>query len=107
MPAGASPSGNSLRVLVVDDNNDAADTLALLLRFWGHIAETAYCGQAGIALAQTFEPQAIILDVSMPGIHGGQVAAILRQHPALAKALIVAATAYHSDDDRLDGTREH
>jgi DNA-binding response OmpR family regulator len=105
--AGAWQSRDSLRVLVVDDNQDAANSLGILLKLWGHSVEVAYRGDTGLALARTFEPQAIILDISMPGMHSGKVAATLRRHAVFASALIVAASAHQADDERLDGDRHH
>jgi CheY-like chemotaxis protein len=107
MQAGASPPRGSLHILVVDDNQDSADSLAILLRLWGHTVDVAYCGRTGLALAQIFEPEAVILDISMPGMHGGQVAATLRAQAAFAKTLIIAASAHSLDDTRLDGDRQH
>ena len=107
MQAGASPPQRSLHILVVDDNQDSADSLAVLLRLWGHSVDVAYCGRTGLALAQIFEPDAIILDISRLGMHGGQVAATLRDQAAFASTLIIAASAHSSDDLRLDGDRKH
>jgi two-component system CheB/CheR fusion protein len=93
--------------LVVDDNQDSADSLAVLLRLWGHSVDVAYGGRTGLALAQFFAPEVIILDISMPGMHGGQVAATLRGQAAFATTLIIAGSAHNSDDSRLDGDRKH
>jgi CheY-like chemotaxis protein len=100
MQATAGP-GNSLRVLVVDDNADAADALALLLGLWGHSVAVAQSGLAGIDVAEFFEPQVILLDIQMPGMHGGQVAQHLREVAQFKTALIIAITAYEPSDKRL------
>jgi CheY-like chemotaxis protein len=101
------PFGNRLRVLVVDDNRDAADSLATLLRIWGHHVDVAYDGANGLATAQSLKSQVLILDIAMPNMHGGELAARLRNDPMFASALIIAASAYPADDRRLDGYREH
>jgi CheY-like chemotaxis protein len=96
-----------LRILVVDDNRDAADSVALLLRLWGHTVEVAYDGQAAISAAVSFKPQAVLLDVSMPSMHGGIVARRLRELAQFRAAMIIATTANHVDDPRLDEWRRY
>lgn len=96
-----------LRILVVDDNKDAADSLAHLLALWGHSVCVAYDGQAALAAAASFKPQIVLLDIAMPAMHGGTVARRLRQLPELKTALIVAITANDSDDPRLDEWRNY
>ena len=91
----------SLRVLVVDDNQDAADCQAMLLRLWGHKAEVAYDGTQAIDLAESFKPQAVILDICMHGMHGGEVARHFRQSDASKGALIIAITGHSSSDPRV------
>jgi DNA-binding response OmpR family regulator len=82
-----------LRVLVVDDNRDAADSLGLLVRLWGHEARVAYDGPSGLAAALEFRPDAALLDVMMPGgMHGGQLAEALRHTPGVEGALLVAVS---------------
>jgi DNA-binding response OmpR family regulator len=93
----------TLRVLVVDDNRDAADTLALLLRLWGHEVRVAYDGASGLAAALEFRPDAAVLDVAMPGLDGGQVAERLRGTPGLENMLLVAATGTDPRDPRVAG----
>ncbi len=58
------------RVLVVDDNRDAADSLAMLLGIWGHLASVAYGGASALAKARDWRFDVAILDVGLPGIHG-------------------------------------
>jgi CheY-like chemotaxis protein len=95
------------RVLVVDDNRDAADSLAILLRLRGNSVEVAYDGQSGLDRARSFRPQSILLDISMPGMHGGQVARQLRGLPDCREAMIVATTANEADDPKLDEWRSY
>src|SRR5262249_41659879 len=71
-PVSESPS--ILRVLVVDDNDDAAEALAVYLEMTGHEVRTARDGPAALAAAREFRPAAVVLDVSMPGIDGCEVA---------------------------------
>jgi CheY-like chemotaxis protein len=92
---------DSLRVLVVDDNRDAADCQAMLLRLWGHQAQIAYSGHEAIDLAKSFQPQVVILDICMHGMHGGEVARHFRQNDALKGALIIAITGHPSNDTRV------
>jgi len=96
-----------LRILVVDDNRDAVDSLAILLRLWGHGVEVAYDGRAGLNAALTSRPEAVLLDISMPMMHGGAVARDLRELPQFETAMIVTTTAHNADDPRLDEWREY
>ncbi|HVX61072.1 MAG TPA: PAS domain S-box protein [Pirellulales bacterium] len=89
-----------LRVLVVDDNPDAANTLALLLRFAGQDVQTAYDGPSAIARAQEFMPELVLLDIGMPGMDGYEVAARLRNETGLGSVLLVALTGWGQDEDR-------
>jgi len=100
MQADDAPRGN-LRVLIVDDNADAAKALAILLGLWGHTTAVAHSGQAGIELAQSFKPRVMLLDISMPGMHGGEVAKSFRQNATHKDALIIAVTAHAAKDDRM------
>ena len=88
------------RVLVVDDNADAAASLALLLRFSGHEVHVAHDGEAALRLAQEVLPQAVLLDVGMPGLDGYEVARRLRRLPATSGAVLIAVTGYGAEADR-------
>jgi CheY-like chemotaxis protein len=68
-----------LRVLVADDHRDAADSLATLLRFWGHEAVVAYDGHSALREAANTSPQVVLLDLEMPGLSGYEVAPRIRQ----------------------------
>jgi len=107
----SAPHGpGSLRVLVVDDLPDAADSLAWLVGAWGHDARVARDGPSALAEATAFAPQVVLLDVMMPGMSGGEVAARLRQRPDTAGVVLVATTANSPDDPRLapfDGLFDH
>jgi len=69
------------RVLLADDNRDAADSLALLLSIEGHEVRVAYGGAAALSLAQSFRPEVALLDIGMPDVDGYQVARALRATP--------------------------
>jgi PAS domain S-box-containing protein len=90
----------SRRVLVVDDNRDAADSLAVLLRIDGHDVQVAYDGPAALAAAPAFRPDAVLLDLGMPGMDGYEVCRRLRRMPELAEARVVAVTGWGQDADR-------
>jgi signal transduction histidine kinase len=96
-PPAATPAGR--RVLVVDDNADAADSLALLLRVGGHEVRLAYSGPDAVAAAGAFRPHVILLDIGLPGMDGYEVARRLRAGPA-AGAVLAALTGYGQDEDR-------
>lgn len=89
-----------MRVLVVDDNRDAADGLALLLGIAGHEARATYCGADALALARESRPDVILLDLGMPGMDGYQVARELRRDPATGGVTLVALTGWGLDEDR-------
>jgi CheY-like chemotaxis protein len=77
-------------MLIVDDNVEAAQSLAELLRLKGHRVEIAYEGIAALRLADGFRPQVAIVDLKMPGIDGWELARRLRANPATGKTLLVA-----------------
>jgi signal transduction histidine kinase len=90
----------SRRVLVVDDNADSAESLALLLRVEGHLVETAHDGNTAIELAERFQPDAILLDLGMPGMNGYEVCEYIRQRPWGHSILMVAQTGWGQAQDR-------
>jgi CheY-like chemotaxis protein len=94
------PPRRPTRVLVVDDNQDAADSLAVFLRLTGHEVRTAADGPAALEAAREFRPDGVILDIGLPGLDGCEVARRLRQDPDLAGALLVALTGYALEADR-------
>jgi DNA-binding response OmpR family regulator len=96
-----------LRVLVADDYRDAADTLRILLELWGHEVHVSRDGTATLRDASVFRPHAVLLDVMMPGLHGGEVARLLRRMPGLETILVVATSATDPDDPRLKGYRQY
>jgi PAS domain S-box-containing protein len=88
------------RVLVVDDNQDAADSLAVLLRLAGQDVQVAYDGAAALSLARSFRPEVVFLDIGLPGMDGYEVARRLREHLDGQKTVLVAVTGYGQDEDR-------
>jgi CheY-like chemotaxis protein len=88
------------RVLVVDDNVDAAESIAVLLRMEGHEVKTVSDGQQALASAQVFAPSVVVLDIGLPGMDGYELARRMRQLPETRKALFIALTGYGQKEDR-------
>ena len=93
------PAG-SRRVLVVDDNRDALETLILLLELWGYEVHGAPDGETALALAREHRPAAVLLDIGLPRMSGYEVAQRLREIPGLADVLLIAVTGYGQEDER-------
>lgn len=89
-----------LRVLVVDDNRDAADTLVMLATLWGHDARLAYDGASALDSALTVPPDVILIDIGMPRMDGLRLAGLFRGQPRLADSLLVAVTGYADEAHR-------
>lgn len=98
--ANGGPGVRGRRVLVVDDNRDAADSLAALLRLQGHAARIAYDGPAGLAAAAEFAPDVVLLDLGMPGMDGYEVARRIRAAPGLRGVALAALTGWGQPEDR-------
>lgn len=94
----AEPAGR--RILLVDDNRDAADSLALLLGLEGHDVRVAYAGRPAIELAHEFQPEIAVLDLGLPDLSGYDVARLLRQDPALGRIELIALTGWGQDEHR-------
>ena len=93
------------RVLVVDDNTDAAESVASLLELAGHDVRVAANGATALDMARVHEPEVIVLDLGLPGLDGLEVARALRRQPVPRPPLLIALTGYGSDGDR-ERTRE-
>lgn len=89
------------RVLVVDDNLDAAEGLAMLLALKGHEVSTAYDGQGAIERARDLAPDVVLLDIGLPRLDGFEVARRLREEHPARPMLLVALTGYGQERDRL------
>ena len=88
------------RVLVVDDNHDAADSLGMLLEFLGAQTMVVHDGPAALAAIASFKPSVVLLDLGMPGMSGIEVARRMREDPALAATKLVALTGWGQREDR-------
>jgi PAS domain S-box-containing protein len=97
----ASDSGRpALKVLVVDDNEDAAESLELLLQLQGHQTCVAHSGPEAVAAARRFQPQLVFLDIGLPVFNGYEVARQLRADATLPQPYLVALTGWGSEDDK-------
>jgi PAS domain S-box-containing protein len=109
-PRATAPSGPGRRVLVVDDNVDSAETVAMLLEIDGHVTRLAHDGPAALQTAREFVPDLVLLDLGLPGMNGYEVARRLREEPSLERVRLIAVTGYGREDDRrrsLDAGFEH
>ena len=93
----ALPSG---RVLVVDDNKEAATTLAMLVRMLGSDVRTAHDGEEAIRLAGDFLPELILMDIGMPRMNGYDAATLIRQQPWGRRMMLVALTGWGQEEDK-------
>jgi two-component system CheB/CheR fusion protein len=91
--------GATRRVLLIEDNRDAATSLARALSLRGHIVEVAHDGREGIHRAQAFNPDIVLCDLGLPDVDGYEVARQLRRDPALARTRLVALTGYALPED--------
>ena len=92
--------GGGRRLLIVDDNRDFATSLAALLGEFGHETHVANDGDAGVALAEERQPDAVLLDIGLPGMDGYEVARRIRNSNALASVMLVALSGYGQEEDR-------
>ncbi len=99
-PAASRTPAPRRRVLVVDDNRDAAETLAALLELWGHRVRVVHDGPAALEATALDPPEIVLLDIGLPGMDGYAVAARLREQAATRTARIVALTGFGQETDR-------
>jgi CheY-like chemotaxis protein len=90
----------SRRVLIADDNHDAAASLAMLLELAGHEVRVAHCGRDALVLAPAFRPEVAVLDIGMPDLSGYEVARALRAAPSTGPLLLIALTGWGQSEDR-------
>jgi PAS domain S-box-containing protein len=99
-PPPSRPPALSLRILVVDDNQDSAESLALLLRLTGHETELAYDGLAAVEAAERFQPDVVLLDIGLPKLNGFDACRRIREQPWGKRMVVVALTGWGQDEDR-------
>ena len=88
------------KILVADDDQDSAESLALLFQLMGHDVRAAQSGLAAIDVAAEFRPDLIVLDIGMPGLDGYEVCRRIRQHDWAQTIVIAALTGWSRDEDR-------
>jgi CheY-like chemotaxis protein len=96
----ATPAIPCRKVLVVDDNHDAAETLALLLKLEGQDIRVSHDGAAALQAASDFRPEVVFLDIGMPGMNGYEVARRIRRFPGLENTVLIAMTGWGQEEDR-------
>jgi PAS domain S-box-containing protein len=99
-PQGQSAAGPARRILVVDDNHDAAQALRLLLEADGHEVRLSADGDSGLAMARQYRPDVVLLDIGLPKMNGYEIAKRIRSDPALQATVLVAVTGYGQMHDR-------
>jgi CheY-like chemotaxis protein len=100
----ANKPDDMLRILIVDDNVDAANTIAMLLSEYGHHVSTEHDAQSAIDRAGREHPQALLLDIGLPDMDGYELARRMRAMPETARALYIALTGYGQSKDREQST---
>jgi PAS domain S-box-containing protein len=100
VPAAPFRKARHLRILVVEDNRDSADSLRMVLELYGYEVNVAYTGPEGIQAAEKWIPDVVLCDIGLPGLDGYAVVSKLRQNPATAKARMIAVTGYGTEEDR-------
>jgi CheY-like chemotaxis protein len=88
------------RILVTDDNQDAAKSLSMLLRLNGHEVETVFDGESAVAKAETYRPDIMLLDIGLPDMNGYDVCRTIRQTPWGKSIRMVALTGWGQEQDR-------
>ncbi|MEO8701334.1 MAG: response regulator [Kofleriaceae bacterium] len=99
-PATRPRTSNALRVLIVDDNADAAELLAEVVRSMGHEVKLAHEGDTALEIASDFAPAIALLDIGLPDVDGYEVGRRLRKLPSCADTVLIALTGYGQPDDR-------
>lgn len=104
-PEKSSPAPLGLRVLVVDDNRDAAEVLVMLLESIGVNAQAVHGGPAALAAIPNYQPNVILMDIGMPGMDGHEVARRIRRQPQFSGIKLVALTGWGQEKDRRDSSK--
>jgi DNA-binding response OmpR family regulator len=106
VPAGSQPARKTLRVLIADDDRDAATTLAVLLRAEGDEVNSVLRGDEVLPLVRLMRPDALILDINMPGMSGYAVAREIRERYGVAAPLMIAVSGVWTDTSERSLGRE-
>jgi len=93
-------SGRRCRILVVDDNRDSADSLAMMLRMMGHEIDVAYDGLEAVQAAETLQPQVVLLDIGLPKMNGYEAARRIREQPWGKSMALIALTGWGQEEDK-------
>ncbi len=99
-PDAVPDADKALRVLVVDDNHDAANSLAEILQLWGYDTSVAYDGPSALEQARRRRPEAVLLDIGLPGMDGFEVSRRMREISGMERSFVVAVSGYGRDQDR-------
>jgi signal transduction histidine kinase len=97
--AASETTAGRLRLVVIEDNRDAAESLRMFLELLGHEVAVAYTGPEGVRLAREVRPAAVISDIGLPGLDGYGVAGALRHDPAMEGAMLIAVSGYGQEED--------
>ncbi len=98
---GPPPAGNGRRILVVDDNRDAAATLSRMLKLMGNDVRMTHDGIQSLGVADEFRPEIILMDVGMPGMSGYEATRRIREQPWGSSTIIIALTGWGQAGDRI------
>ncbi|WP_144022046.1 hybrid sensor histidine kinase/response regulator [Caballeronia sordidicola] len=98
-------STTALRILVVDDNVDTAESMAMLVGMLGHVVRMEHDGNSALRAASEFRPDVVLLDIGLPGLNGYEVASRIREQPSLDHTVLVAITGYGHETDRQLGLK--
>ena len=98
----ASPTDRS-RILIIEDERDAADSLRMLLELVGFEVDVAYTGPQGVEKALRWRPHVVLCDIGLPGLNGYGVAQQLRRNPATSESHLIAITAWGEEKDKQRG----
>jgi len=104
VPADTEAAAAACRILVVDDNRDATESLTTLLQLTGHETRSAFDGRLALEVAEGFRPEVILLDLGLPELNGYEVARRIRAQPWGSDAVLVALTGWGQEDDRRKST---
>jgi CheY-like chemotaxis protein len=97
-------NGSTLSILVVDDNRDAADSLAALLRTLGYTVQASYDGKDALSVYESMRPDAVLLDIGLPDVSGYEIAQQLRRAPGGENVLLIAITGWAQADVKSSAT---